>query len=670
MNILFNSEDTKEKFKEIQISVENELEKNLNYKFLVGLDGTWTTLKELSEASAATWKPEVEGRYSIMVQAKRKDSNKSFDFMSKTDYIVGETFKELINNIFIDKTEIMVGEKITLTVEPIKEKIIYRYWIRESENWLLIKDYSPDLTLTWTVKYSGEQEFLVECKNLDSENTFDDFMKIQFNVKAIQSLEIRGFKCLTEDLLVGNELVFEVEANHEDNRMVLYKFVKINLEGESTCIQDYSTKKLVSYVEEAKGEYKLLCMAKDMYSLHEFDDRALLYYSVNPYEEIDILSFTSDLSSPQLCDTPINLKCIARGGKELLYKFKIEGNCLEDSGYITRDNYAWTPKEAGWYKVKLWVKDASFKGEYEKEAFIDFIIDDISNENVIIEDVITDMKNPVLLGKAIHVKVKASGGTSLRYSFAVIKEDVEVEKIEFGIHEFVDFTPEGAGNFKLEIRVKDKYSKREFDCHTVIYIEVVECIPARINYVLMPLNEYYMVGDGISLQVISENTRDTLVNYILKINDHLVEQTNFLENKNSEHKKYEIKPKCSGTYLIEIQAKNKFSSKPYDCKKEIKIEVRDNLPITDTQILCDKTKLVVNEAVTFIVQSKGGAAVVYEFYLMENGDWNLVQKFSRKNDYTFMPFTKGIYKMLVLSKSYYKSISYEDYDIIEIDVKE
>ena len=43
-----------------------------------------------------------------------------------------------------------------------------------------------------------------------------------------------------------------------------------------------------------------------------------------------------------------------------------------------------------------------------------------------------------------------------------------------------------------------------------------------------------MVGDTISLQVVSENTRTTLVNYVLKINGHLVEQTNFVEHKNYE----------------------------------------------------------------------------------------------------------------------------------------
>jgi len=665
MNILFSTENSEEKQKEIVISVENKLEDNLSYKFLVGLQGTWTTLQELSAASEVKWKPETEAKYSIMVQAKRKESKKAFDFMSKTEYIFGNAYEKLISDIYIDKKEIMVGEKITLTVETTKAPIMYRYWIHKKGNWLLIKDYSTENIMTWASKYSGEQEFLVECKNVDSKNTFDDFMKIKFSVKAVQSVEIMSFKCLTQEMFSGKELIFDVEASHEDSRMILYKFVKINPEGNSICIQDYSTKKLVSYVEENRGNYKLLCMAKDMYSLNEFDDRAIIHYTVKPYEDIKIQSFTSDLSSPQLCDTPINLRCIARGGNELLYKFKINGNCPEDSGYLRKNNYLWTPKEAGEYKATLWVKDASFQEEYEKCISLDFVIDDIGNANVIIEDIILDKKNTVLIGEVINVKVKATGGNSLRYSFIVSENDNEIEKIEFGTQDFVNFTPEQSGKFKLEVRVKDKYSKREFDCHAVVYIEALVCIPAKIDYVLMPPTEYYMVGDTIALEVIAENTRDTIVNYVLKINGHLVEQTNFVEHKN-----YELKPKCSGTYVIELRAKNKSSTEPYDCMKEIKIQVHETFPITDTKILCDKTNFRVNEAITFVTQNQGGKDVVYEYYLMEMGEWTLVQRFSKKNDYTFMPFNKGIYRVLVLSKNFYKSISYEDYDIMEIDVLE
>ena len=376
MNILFSLDNPKQEYKEIEISVENELENNLDYKFLVGLEGTWTTLKKSSNESVAMWKPEVDGKYSIMVQAKRKESNKPFDFMSKTDYMVGEAYVKLINDIYINKMEIMVGEKITLTVDALKVPIMYRYWVYEKDNWQLVsglftrKYNDMDLEVLW------REKFLVECKNLNSENMFDDSMKIGFTVQAIQSLEIMNFKCLTENILEGTEIVFEVEAKYEDNRMLLYKFVKIDFWGNSSCIQDYSTKKLVSYVETNSGDYKLLCMAKDMFSLKQFDDRALIYYRVDPYEEIKIHSFTSDLSSPQLLDTPIILKCIVRGGIELLYKFDISGKCLEDSGYIKENSYIWTPKEAGEYKVDLSVKDVSFKGEYEQNESLNFKIED------------------------------------------------------------------------------------------------------------------------------------------------------------------------------------------------------------------------------------------------------------------------------------------------------
>ena len=51
-----------------------------------------------------------------------------------------------------------------------------------------------------------------------------------------------------------------------------------------------------------------------------------------------------------------------------------------------------------------------------------------------------------------------------------------------------------------------------------------------------------------------------------------------------------LKPKCSGTYLIELLAKNKLSTNEYDSKKEIKIKVHETLPLTDTKILCDTSK--------------------------------------------------------------------------------
>ena len=64
-----------------------------------------------------------------------------------------------------------------------------------------------------------------------------------------------------------------------------------------------------------------------------------------------------------------------------------------------------------------------------------------------------------------------------------------------------------------------------------------------------------------------------------------------------------------------------------------------------------------------------GSRVCYEYYIMVNGNWSLVQKYSRKSYYSFRPYVPGKYKVLVLTKSYYKKCAYEDYDTFEFKVE-
>ncbi|MBY6935786.1 triple tyrosine motif-containing protein, partial [Clostridium botulinum] len=174
---------------------------------------------------------------------------------------------------------------------------------------------------------------------------------------------IVDFNCLTKELICDEDLVFKVESVYEEGRDILYKFIKIDSNGTQQCIQDYSSNNVVSYIEKDSGDYKLLCLVKDMYSQNEFDDRAMLKFTVKAYRDIVIRKFTTNLNSPQMTDTAIELKINAEGGKELLYKFIIKGKHMEDSGYIRNNIYTWTPSIPGKYSIEAWVKDSSSENE-------------------------------------------------------------------------------------------------------------------------------------------------------------------------------------------------------------------------------------------------------------------------------------------------------------------
>lgn len=663
MIISFSIPSPSSKDNDINIMIEKFSEERLLYKFIVGFDGVWDTLRDFEEEDSFVWTPHNDGKYIIMVQAKKEDSTKPFDYVARADYIIGEAEDKLISNISLDKSQLKVGEKLKLSVSANRLPVVYKYWIKSTDKWELIKDYSAENTLSLTVRTPGRHEIMVECRSLDSKNNYDDCKKLEFNVLSLDELEIKDFKCLSTEMLVDQELIFQVEAKYEDSRMVLYKFVKIHQNGKAQCIQDYSTKRIVSFVEKEPGEYKLLCMAKDMYSQREFDDRALIDYIVKLYNPIQIQSFTSDLISPQIVDSSIELKAVVKGGRRLLYRFIIDGNSPEDSGYIRNSFYTWKPQRAGRYKISFWVKDESFEGKYEEQSEFEFIIDEVSSNPVKLNEILVSRENNIVIGERINVKAIAAGGIELRYAFIVKKEGRELERVDYGSCSWVNFTPEEAGSYELEVKVKDKYSKKDYDAHEIIHMEVKEFLPAEIDYVLMPSKENYIVGDSIKFDIITRRTQDTLIKYVLKISGHNVEETEYIESK-----KYFLTPKCRGEYILEIMAKAKKSSAMFDAKKVIKLNVIDALPVSNTKILCDKIDIEVNEPVIFTAKAEGGKDLLYEYYLMENSDWILAQRYSKMNYYTLMPYKKGSFKILVLVKSMYYEGAYEDYDSMEFNV--
>lgn len=636
----------------------------LQYKFIIGNDGVWNTIQEFSESDTCIWNPSAEGKYIVMVQGKKEGSSRPFDYLAKEEFVIGEKeIEKLIKDVNMDKTHLTVGEKITIDVLGNEQGLLYRFWIKGNQDWEPIRDYTTSNRLVFTANKEGKQEILIECKEVNSSENFDEFTTIKFDVVLPTKIEITDFKCLTEELLINQELVFKVSSSLDDKRSLLYKFIKISKDGKITCIQDYSSRRIVSYQEKEAGEYKLLCLVRDILSNKEYDDRAIMLYSVKAYNPISIKSFTPDTNSPQMNGSTINFKAEVDGGREIVYRYIVEGEVAEDSGYIRRNEYTWETQKEGEYTITLYVKDISYDGDYEDKKVINYTVDKKADKPVKIVDIITDNKKTVLIGQPINMKVKAEGGISLKYSFVIYKDNKEKERIGFSDSNWINFTPDEKGEYEVEIRVKDKYSSKEYDSHTFIYVRAKEYLPGEIDYILLPNKSSYLVGDLIDIEAIVQNTRSVLIRYVTKINGHLVEDTGFIQNK-----KIQLKPKCSGKYTFEVYSKNIKCEEEFDSKKEVSIYVSEATPVTNTKILCDREEVVCNKEVTFKVTSVGGKDVCYEFYIMEKGNWIKTQSYSKKNYYTFIPFLRGEYRVMVLAKSFYKKVNYEDYGELSFTV--
>lgn len=661
----------------IKIKIINSTKEELSYKILIGKDGIWDTLREFERNNEFLWAPNEEGEYMLMVQGKKDDSNKPFDYkvtenintykiFNKLKEDEKDEFKEenLIKGIYLNKDVFNIGEKAKLEIENSDSDVMNRFFISGKNGWQLVKDYTLDKKLNYTVNESGQFEFLIESKKTSSTNTADDYATVIFTAKELIKPEITNFVNLSKKLVVNSDLTFEVEARFEDERTALYKFIKISPDGSRTCIQDFSSNRIVTFKEFKEGKYKLLCLIRDMYSNKEFDDRAVMLYEIKPYEALELKSFTTDLTSPQEKGEVIEVKALIDGGSNLLYRFKVDGEISEDTGYIKSNIFKWNTKKEGNYKITLWAKDESFIGDYEVEAKLEYKIEKKLKKPIKIKELIFDKERTPLINEVIKLRVRAEGGTDLKYSFLILKEGEVLERIDFGSNNWIEFIPKEKGNYQLEVRVKDKYSKKEYDVHTILNFKVKEYVEGRIDHILVPAKEYFLVGDDIEIEVVVQNTRQVKVKYLTKVNGQVVEETDFIKNK-----KFKVSPKCPGKYTIDIFAKNIKCEEGFDSKREIRFYVSEALPITDTKVTASESVFNINEEINFTTKCEGGSRVCYEYYIMINGNWFLVQKYSRKSYYSFRPYVPGKYKVLVLTKSYYKKCAYEDYDTFEFKVQ-
>lgn len=646
-----------EKGTEIKIYIQNQINDSLEYKFLAKCSGGWETLKDYSSEKSVTWTPNEEGKYMIMVLGRDCEDSKHHTYTSRLDFIIGKAGEKIISDVYISNKDIVLGEKVEIEVIPSRTPVMCKYWIKDDDGkWEIVKDYTLNTNLSFTPDRVGKIEMLVECKDEISTNQFDDFENIEFNVEPLKQVRINNIKCLTADKIINNELTFEVESSYDKSRVMMYKFIKIDEFGNMHVVQDYSSKRLVSFTELIPGKYKLLCMVKDMYSREHYDDRAVVYYKVLKYKPVKIDSFTSDLSTPQVENTAICFKAICSGGNQLLYKFVVEGECKENAPFSKQSTFMWKPNKKGTYKITVLVKDSTCREDYEEKSSMDFVIEQDCAQNVYIRDVKVNTDKTVLINEPVSVEVEAAGAEGLLYEFIVKKEGKKEAFIEYSTKSSMDLIPDKEGKYEIEAKVKHPKSKREFDAHSIIYIECKKFIPASIDYVLTDRKSMYILGEEIEMEVITKNTENTLVKYVVEIDNRDVETIDFCRDK-----KFKLMPRCAGIYTVKIYCKNENSTNEYDCKKEMIFDVLEGIPITNTRITLDKDKLKCNEDVNFYVNCEGGKDVLYEFYLMEHGDWKLIQRYSKKNYYTFMPFYSGEYRILALCKSSYSKRSYDDY---------
>lgn len=157
---------------------------SLLYRFWILEDGNWRIMQDFSQKNNYSWKPTKKGKFRISVHVKDKGSLRNYDDYKFFDYVINES-KVKLNTLSINKpSPQFTGTDVQVTANASGgTKKLYRFWIREGEEWYIAKDFSTSNTFHWKPQKSGNYRISVHVKDQNSNKNYDDYKYSDFLIK-------------------------------------------------------------------------------------------------------------------------------------------------------------------------------------------------------------------------------------------------------------------------------------------------------------------------------------------------------------------------------------------------------------------------------------------------------------------------------------------------------
>jgi SpoIID/LytB domain protein len=130
---------------------------------------------------------------------------------------------------------------------------------------------------------------------------------------------------------------------------------------------------------------------------------------------------------------------------------------------------------------------------------------------------------------------------------------------------------------------------------------------------------------------------------------------------------FEWLPKEGGDYKISVHVKDKYSSKDYDTYGALDYRILSAVDMKS--VTADKVSpQTAGTSIKVTANAEGGNEKLYEFNLLKDGVWTVVQEYSSQNTFQWNPTIAGDYKFSVHVKDVGSSASYDDYGVLDYKI--
>lgn len=389
----------------------------------------------ISNSNNGTWTPTKEGKYIIKFIANNSEGDKVVE--EKEYEIKGFDVTSFESNLQSPQN---LGKTIKFTgnVEGYGYEYLYNISVLDSNNNVVFT--SDNNEVQWTPSLAGKYIVRFTVDNNEGEKiTKDITYVINEKPKNVTTIYYKGSCAGYIHYKIGNGTWTSAPGEKMIETTELSGFThKITIDlGSET--------QLTACFNNGSGKWDNNNSKNYTFGVGTYTLTNKVITEITPVG-MTLDSFTTDVVSPQLTNTKINLNTVVKNAVgNVVYKYSVIKDGVEREIYNgSENNVTWVPEESGQYTLKVEVIDedgTNVKSEMNYEIKKPLSIDSFTTD-----------KNNVKAGNTVTLTAATSNGIGdVKYKFYLSDNTVLYE----GSNNSVSFTPDVANKYKVYVEATD-----------------------------------------------------------------------------------------------------------------------------------------------------------------------------------------------------------------------
>jgi SpoIID/LytB domain protein len=276
-------------------------------------------------------------------------------------------------------------------------------------------------------------------------------------------------------------------------------------------------------------------------------------------------------------------------------------------------------------------------------------------------EIFVDKTSPQEKGTSIKVSGSATGGHEKLYKFWV-KDGSEWKVLRnYSTQDYVNWTPESAGDYTLNVHVKDRYSVNAYDSYKTLNYVIGDSEKVVIDQFNISPDTTTSSGTQVTMNAQASGGNDLQYKFWVYNKDKgtWLKVQDYASNNQVQWQASE-----AGNYQLVVHVKSANSTKSYDAyqAKDYKVTQPEKVEISSFD-LTPATGTTTGNTVTMQASATGGAGLQYKFwvYNKDKGTWLKVQDYASNNQVQWLASEAGNYQLVIHVKSANSTKSYDAY---------